>query len=241
MIVLALGFSLTTAQVKEPEHHLSILAFSKTVGFRHDSIPFARKAILDMATEHNWSVTFTEDGSAINRDLAKNYDAVVFISTTGKFLDSNGEKSLVNFIHSGGGYVGIHAAADAEYDWAWYGKLVGAFFLAHPAQQNAVVKIEDSADASTAHLPTSWKRWDEWYDYRTDPRGNVHVLASVDQSSYTGSKMGSDHPIMWKHEFEGGRAWYTGMGHTKESFSDPLYLTMLEKGIEWAAGSSKRK
>ena len=103
-----------------------------------------------------------------------------------------------------------------------------------------MVKIEDTEDSATKHLPNPWKRHDEWYDFRVDPRPNVHVLASLDQSSYTGSKMGADHPIMWRHEFEGGRSWYTAMGHTIESYSDPLYLKMLAEGIEWACGSSKR-
>ena len=236
-----LSVALTCAlAITAPGPSRSILAFSKTMGYRHDSIPFARKAILDMATERGWSVTFTEDATFIDAGRLKGFDAVVFISTTGKFLDSKQEKALVGFIHGGGGFVGIHAAADAEYDWPWYGKLVGAFFLAHPAQQDAVVKIEDTTDPSTQHLPNPWSRKDEWYDYKTDPRADVHVLASLDQSSYTGSKMAADHPIMWRHEFEGGRSWYTGMGHTIESYSDPLYLKMLAEGIEWACGSSKR-
>lgn len=223
-----------------PQSHRSILAFSKTAGYRHDSIPNARKAILDMATERGWSVTFTEDAGFIEPNHLKAYDAVVFISTTGKFLDKSNERALMGFIHNGGGFVGIHAAADAEYDWPWYGKLVGAFFLHHPAQAEALVKIEDTADPSMRDLPNPWRRKDEWYDYRTDPRADVHVLASLDQSSYEGSTMGADHPITWRHEFEGGRAWYTGMGHTKESYDDPLFLKMVAEGIEWACGSSKR-
>lgn len=218
----------------------AIFVFTKSAGFRHDSIPAARTAILDMGIERGWTVTFSEDASQIAPKTLKAFDAVVFVSTTGKVLDSKQESALVGFIHSGGGFVGVHAAADAEYDWAWYGKLVGAYFLAHPAQQEAVVKIEDSNHPSTRHLPNPWTRKDEWYDYKASPRAQVHVLASLDQASYSGSKMGADHPIMWCHEFEGGRSWYTGMGHTKESYDDPLFLKMLAEGIEWACGSSKR-
>ena len=219
----------------------SILVFSKTAGFRHDSIPVGRTAITDIAISRGWTVTFSEDADVINPNRLKAFDAVVFLSTTGKILDTKQEKALIGFIHNGGGFVGVHAAADCEYDWTWYGKLVGAFFLQHPAQQDAVVKIEDTTHPTTSFLPNPWKRHDEWYDYRVNPRPNVHVLASLDQQSYTGSKMGDDHPIMWCHEFEGGRSWYTGMGHTQESYRDPSFLKMLSEGIEWACGNSKRR
>ncbi len=219
----------------------SILVFSKTTGFRHDSIPIGRETILAISEERGWTATFTEDTAIFTPSGLKAFDAVVFLSTTGKGLfDAKQQKALIGFIHNGGGFVGIHAAADCEYDWPWYGKLVGAFFLQHPAQQDAVVRIEDTSNPSTSFLPNRWKRHDEWYDYRTNPRAEVHVLASLDPSSYSGSKMPEDHPIMWCHEFEGGRSWYTGMGHTQESFRDPLFVKMLAEGIEWSCGKSHR-
>jgi cytochrome c len=218
----------------------SILVFSKTAGYRHDSIPVAREAILDIGMQRGWSVTFTEDATMIDSNRLKAFDAVVFLSTTGTILDKNQEKALTSFIHGGGGFAGVHAAADCEYDWAWYGQLVGAWFLQHPAQQEAVVKIEDTANPITQGLPNPWTRKDEWYDYKVNPRAKVHVLASLVPTSYTGSKMPDDHPIMWQHEFEGGRSWYTGMGHTQESYKDPLFLKMLAEGIDWACGASKR-
>ncbi len=219
----------------------SILVFSKTTGFRHDSIPVGREAILQMGIDRGWTVAFTEDADTFEPAKLKAYDAIVFLSTTGKPLDEKQGKALVGFIHNGGGYVGIHAAADSLYEWPWYGQLCGAFFLSHPAIQQATVKIEDTTHPSTSALPNPWIRTDEWYDYKVSPRANVHVLASLDNSTYNGSKMGSDHPIMWCHEFEGGRAWYTGMGHTQESYKDPVYLKMLGEGIEWACGKSKRR
>ncbi len=219
----------------------SILVFTKTTGFRHDSIPIGRETILGIGLERGWTVAFTENADEFTPNKLKAFDSVVFLSTTGKMLDEKQGKALVGFIHSGGGFVGIHAAADAEYDWPWYGELVGAFFLSHPAQQDAVVKIEDATDSSTQFLPNPWQRHDEWYDYKVSPRGKVHVLASLDSTSYTGSKMGEDHPIMWRHEFEGGRSWYTGMGHTQESYKDPLFVKMVAEGIEWACGNSKRR
>jgi type 1 glutamine amidotransferase len=218
----------------------SILVFSKTTGFRHDSIPLGREAILQMGIDRGWTVAFTEDAHEFESKKLKSFDAIVFLSTTGKPLDAEEGKALQGFIHSGGGFVGVHAAADSLYDWPWYGQLVGAFFLQHPAQQDAVVNIEDTAHPSTSFLPNPWKRRDEWYDYKQSPRANVHVLASLDNSSYTGSKMGSDHPITWCHDFEGGRSWYTGMGHTQESWRDPMFLKMIAEGIEWSCEKSKR-
>ncbi len=221
--------------------HRSILVFSGSKGFRHDSIPNGRAAILNLGIERGWTITFSEDANIFQPKKLQSFDAIVFLSTTGKFLDKDQEKALVGFIHHGGGYAGIHAAADAEYEWPWYGQLVGAWFAHHPAQQVAEVKIEDTTSPITQGLPAVWSRKDEWYDYKVDPRDKVHVLASLNQSSYTGSTMGADHPIMWSHEFEGGRSWYTGMGHTQESYQDPLYLKMIAEGIEWACGNSKRK
>jgi type 1 glutamine amidotransferase len=219
----------------------SILVFTKTAGFRHDSIPIGRQTIMDIGFQRGWSVTFTENAAVFDSKQLKQFDAVVFLSTTGSILDDKEKKALVGFIHGGGGFAGVHAASDCEYDWPWYGKLVGAFFLQHPAQQEAVVKIEDTASPITQGLPNPWARKDEWYDFRTNPRTDVHVLASVVPSSYTGSKMPDDHPIMWCHEFEGGRSWYTGMGHTQESYKDPLFVKMLAEGIEWACGASRRR
>jgi len=227
--------------LQPPAPPRSVLVFSKSTGFRHDSIPAGRNAVLNIGIERGWTVAFTEDANVFQPNKLKAYDTIVFISTTGTFLDKNQEKALVGFIHGGGGFAGVHAAADAEYDWPWYGKLVGAWFQHHPAQQEASVKIEDTSSPITQGLPNPWKRKDEWYDYKADPRPNVHVLASLDQSSYKDSSMGADHPIMWCHEFEGGRAWYTGMGHTQESYQDPLFLKMLAEGIEWSCGASKRR
>jgi len=221
--------------------HPSILVFSKTAGFRHDSIPVGRDAILDIGIKRGWAVTFTEDAGVFEPKRLRAFDAVVFLSTTGTILDKKQEKALVRFIHAGGGFAGVHAAADCEYDWPWYGQLVGAWFLQHPPQQEAVVKIEDTTSPVTQGLPNPWTRKDEWYDYKANPRAKVHVLASLVPTSYSGSKMPDDHPIMWTQEFEGGRSWYTGMGHTQESYKDPLFLKMIAEGIEWACGKSKRK
>ena len=160
----------------------------------------------------------------------------MFLSTTGDILDDRQKAAFERYIGSGGGFVGIHSASDTEYQWAWYGRLVGAYFASHPEIQRATVRIEDPSHPSTKGLPASWERTDEWYNFRNNPRGTVHVLATLDEATYSGGKMGADHPIAWCQAIDGGRSWYTAMGHTTETFSEPLYRLHLLGGIESAAG-----
>ena len=213
-----------------------ILVFSRTMGFRHQSIPDGIRAIGDLGTGR-WSVDATEDPAAFTVDNLRRYRAVVFLSTTGNVLDDAQQKAFEEYFRAGNGWVGIHAAADTEYDWPWYGKLVGAWFKGHPRNQQATVNVEDRTHRSTAMLPAEWKRLDEWYSFRSNPRSDVHVLASLDEKTYDPEKVAmGDHPIAWYHDFDGGRAWYTALGHTKESYSETLFLQHVREGIEWAAG-----
>ncbi|MFI5853801.1 ThuA domain-containing protein [Streptomyces parvulus] len=213
-----------------------ILVFSKTAGFRHSSIDDGLAALRGLGTAHNFTVDATEDAGAFTSGNLGQYRAVVFLSTTGDVLDGAQQTAFEQYIQGGGGYVGIHAAADTEYDWAFYDGLAGALFHSHPAVQPATVKVEDRAHDATAHLGTTWQRTDEWYNYRTNPRTTAHVLASLDESSYSGGNMAGDHPISWCKDYRGGRAFYTGGGHTDESFADPAFNRHLLGGIRWAAG-----
>ena len=214
------------------------LIFSRTAGFRHDSIPAGIQAIKDLATANGFTVTATEDATMFNDTELAKYEVVIWLSTTGDVLNADQQAAFERYIRGGGGYAGIHAASDTEYDWPWYGKLVGSYFDSHPAgTPNATVKVEDHAHPSTKDAPTLWPRTDEWYNYRTNPRGTVHVLASLDESSYSGGNMGPEHPITWCQDYDGGRAWYTGMGHTIESYADPTFRKQLLGGIRTAAGA----
>ncbi|MFJ2256744.1 ThuA domain-containing protein [Streptomyces sp. NPDC087844] len=216
-----------------------VLVFSETAGFRHDSIPEGIAAVKALGAEHGFAVDATEDSRAFSaRNLAR-YDAVVFLSTTGDVLTNRQQKAFERYIGHGGGYVGIHAAADTEYDWEFYGGLAGAYFQSHPAIQPARVEVEDRAHPATSHLGESWNRTDEWYNYRSNPRDRAHVLASLDESSYTGGTMSGDHPIAWCQEYKGGRSFYTGSGHTKESYADPAFRQHLLGGIRWAVGDTQ--
>ncbi|TDC07407.1 carbohydrate-binding protein [Streptomyces sp. 8K308] len=232
-----LGAGAAAAHPGHGAETFSALVFSKTAGFRHDSIEAGVAAIEELGAEHGFEVTATEDASVFNDEDLARYEVVVWLSTTGDVLDADQQAAFERYIRAGGGYAGVHAASDTEYDWAWYGGLVGAYFANHPAQQDATVKVEDPAHPATADLPVRWDRYDEWYNYRANPRGDVHVLASLDETTYTGGSMGAEHPISWCQNYDGGRSWYTGMGHTADSYSDPRFLTHLLGGIRSAAGA----
>ncbi|MFE6548001.1 ThuA domain-containing protein [Streptomyces sp. NPDC057746] len=216
-----------------------VLVFSKTAGFRHDSIPDGVAAVRQLGERSGFAVDATEDAGAFTSKNLKRYDAVVFLSTTGDVLDSTQQSAFEGYIRHGGAYVGIHAAADTEYDWEFYGGLAGAYFQSHPAIQQAEVDVEDRAHPATSELARTWERTDEWYNYRSNPRERAHVLASLDESSYTGGTMNGDHPIAWCQNYQGGRAFYTGGGHTKESYTDPAFLRHLRGGITWAIGDAQ--
>lgn len=228
-------------EVLEPRQLLAafdVLVFSKTVGFRHDSIEEGVAAIEALGAANDFTVVHTEDASVFTQPGLAQYEAIVFLSTTGNVLDAAQEVAFQEYIRGGGGYVGVHASADSEYDWAWYGQLLGAYFANHPVIQSASVLVADHSHASTAQLPDRWVRTDEWYNFNINPRGNVHVLVTLDESTYTGGTQGYDHPISWYHYFEGGRSWYTGMGHTVASYSEQPYLQHLLGGIQFAAGQA---
>ena len=215
----------------------SVLVFSRTEGFRHDSIPAGIAAIRQQGTTRGFSVDATEDAAVFADDTLARYKAVVFLSTTGDVLNASQQSAFERFIRRGGGFAGVHAAADTEYDWPFYGGLIGAYFAGHPDIQNASILVEDGGHPSTASLPRTWMRRDEWYNFQRNPRGSVTVLATLDERTYSGGTMAPDHPIMWSHTFEGGRSWYTAGGHTAESFSEALFVEHLGKAIQWVAGA----
>ena len=235
-LVAALGAFVALPSVAAAAPKFKVLVFSKTAGFRHDSIETGVARVKQLGTANNFAVDATEDAGAFTAANLRKYDAVIFLSTTGDVLNNAQQNAFENYIGDGNGYVGIHSAADTEYDWAFYGNLVGAYFKQHPAIQQATIKVADKNHPATKHLPDRWTRTDEWYDYRTNPRGDVHVLATLDQKSYTGSTMDSDHPITWCQEYGGGRSFYTGLGHTKESYGEPAFQKLLLGAIQWSAG-----
>ncbi len=234
VLVIAAAYFWFTRDTRE----IKVLIFSKTVSFHHESIPAGIEAIRALGKQHDFTVDTTTNSESFNEKTLKNYNVIVFLSTTGDVLNDAQQLEMNRWIQAGGGFVGIHAAADTEYDWPWYGELVGAYFNGHPNDPNvrdAVVKVVDKTHISTKHLPESWPRTDEWYNYK-DIQGDLTVLLNLDEKSYQGGTNGDNHPITWYHDFDGGRSWYTGLGHTDETYKDTNFLEMLWGGIQYAAG-----
>ena len=234
-ILVVLVF-LSACQEKNPR----ILVFTKTKGYYHESIPKGIEAIQKLGKENGFEVDTTKDASIFTDDQLKKYRAVVFLSTTGNVLNANQQVAFERYIQAGGGYVGVHAAADTEYQWPWYNRLVGAYFASHPGNPNvrtATIQMVDSTHQAMKGIPQRWERTDEWYNYRNIFTG-IKVLANLDEETYEGGENGENHPIAWYHEVDGGRAFYTGGGHTSESYSEPLFVQHLLGGITYAMGSS---
>lgn len=220
-----------------PAGAVRILLFSETRGFRHDSIPAALLAFEELTNELGYETDLAADSEGVfTQENLSNYDAVAWVLTSGDVLDADEQSAFENFVRAGGGYVGIHAASDTEYDWPWYGDLVGAYFERHPQIQSATMNVENGSHISTEHLGATWSRTDEWYDFRTNPRARVNVLLTLEETTYSGGEMGDDHPIAWFHEFDGGRAWYTGGGHTVTSYSEPDFRAHLIGGVRYVVG-----
>lgn len=217
-----------------------VLVFSKTMGFHHASIPKGIEAIINLGKENGFNVDTTTNSDKFNEDSLKKYAAVIFLNTTGDVLDERQQAAFERFIQAGGGFVGVHAATDTEYDWAWYGKLVGAYFNGHPVPQQAKFIIKDRNFPATYFFrDTVWTRTDELYNFK-NINPDIHVLITIDESSYKGGTNGAFHPMSWYHNYDGGRAFYTEMGHTDESYSEPLYLMHLLGGIQYAIGNNKK-
>ena len=224
------------ASTAPAQPRFSVLVFSKTTGYRHDSIDEGVAAITALGAAHQFQVDATEDAAVFADAQLASYQVVIFLNTTGDVLNDQQQAAFERFIRGGGGFVGVHSATDTEYDWPWYHELVGAYFENHPAIQLAAIDVVDRQHLSTRGLPPRWERTDEWYNFRGAPGPGVAVLAALDETSYSGGTMGASHPISWYHMYDGGRAWYTAMGHTAASYTEPLFLDHLLGGIRWAAG-----
>ncbi len=242
-VLLQVTFVLFSANSLLAQTKLNVLVFSKTAAFRHQSIEAGKKALDKMSKEKGLGVSFTEDASLFAEPTLKKYNAVVFLNTTGDVLNAHEQSAFERYIQAGGGYVGIHAATDTEYDWPWYNKLAGAWFLDHPMTPSNVQKgkfyvVKDNE--LTAGMPKEFERADEFYSFR-DISPKITVVLKIDEKSYTGGKNGADHPMSWYQEFDGGHSFYTAMGHTDETFAEPLFLNHLWAGIQYAAGGKTPK
>jgi cytochrome c len=242
-LILFLLVSIAFSCSKKSQEGTRILVFSKTAGFRHESIPAGIDALRKIAAMDNITVDTTENAANFNEENLRRYKAVVFLNTTGDVLNQEQQNDFERFIQAGGGYLGVHSATDTEYDWPWYGKLAGAYFTSHPNNPN-VRKAEfmtvDHNHLSTDSLPDRFERTDEFYNFR-DFNNDIKVLVKIDEKSYEGGTNGDNHPMSWYHEFDGGRAFYTAMGHTNESYQEPLVIRHIRGGLKYVLGGDDPK
>ena len=212
-----------------------VVVFTRTTGFRHSSIPDGIAALRELGARAGHSVQATEDPRVFDDAALARVKAVVFLNTSGTVVDDSQRSALERWVRAGGGFLGVHAAADTEYDWAFYRELIGARFASHPAIQQATVRIVDHDHPATGALPDPWTRTDEWYDFDAHPTG-VRVLAELDESSYAGGRMGTHHPIIWSHAVGAGRSIYIAPGHTEASYAEPAFRSVLLGALRYAAG-----
>lgn len=224
------------------QQKMKVLVFSKTAGFRHESIEAGQAALQKMATDKDFELTLTEDATLFTTAELKNYRVVIFLNTTGDVLNASQQDAFERYIQAGGGYVGIHAATDTEYDWPWYGQLAGAYFLDHPIEpsnvQTGKMTVAQKDHWATQGMPDEFEKTDEFYSFR-NISPNINVVLTIDESTYIGGKNGDYHPMSWYQEFDGGRSFYTAMGHTDETFSEALFLDHLWAGIHYAGGGDQ--
>jgi type 1 glutamine amidotransferase len=243
-ILLISFFGLMAAGVAHAEQ-FSVLLFTKTAGWHHDSTHAGVTAIKALGDLHDFKVFWTENADLVFKDTElKKYKAVIFLSTTGDILNNEQQAVFERYMRAGGGFVGIHAAADTEYDWPFYTKMVGHMFHIHPAVQTATIKVENPNFPGMDRFAKRFLFTEEWYEYDASRSSNLKYLLSVDEKTYApyakwgpkeGKGMGAMHPIAWYQEYEGGRAFYTGLGHLQATFSDAHFMHHVYGGIYWAA------
>ena len=210
-----------------------VLIFSLTTSFRHKSIKEGIVAIKKLAAENNFEVDTSEKVADFTKENLSKYKTLIFLNPTGSNVFSDEQKqALKSYINNGGGLLGIHAATDFCFEWEWYGKMIGAFFTNHPKVQQAKLISLRPKDKLMKGIPESWLHTDEWYNFKSFNK-DVTVLVKVDETSYQGGTMNNEHPIVWYHKFEGGRVFYTGLGHTPEAYSNSLFLQQLLNGLKW--------
>jgi type 1 glutamine amidotransferase len=243
LLLPILGLLATTAARAE---QFSVALFTKTAGWHHESINEGVIAIRQLAALHDFKVFWTEDPTRVFKDEElKKYKAVTFLSTTGDALNDEQQAAFERYIKAGGGFVGIHAAADTEYGWPWYTKMVGHMFKIHPAVQTATIQVEDYNFPGMDRFAKRFLATEEWYQYDASRSKDLHYLLTVDEKTYKtaanwgprgeGKGMGDFHPIAWYQQYDGGRAFYTGLGHLPATWSDNQFLHHVYGGIYWAA------
>lgn len=238
MVALFVGFPALVGQ------QFNALLITETSGWHHGSIVAAVPAMEGLAKRHDFNLDIQQEGEALTTESLQPYDVIVMVNTTGDIFNEEEQAAFEQFIQSGKGFVGVHATADTEYDWPWFTQLVGRMFVIHPAVQTAMLDVVQPGFLGLERWPARLMWTDEWYQYTEEKVDGLQYLITVDEETFkpeadwgrvSGEGMGDFHPISWYHEFDGGRSFYTGLGHLPGVFSEKLFLEHVYGGIYWAA------
>jgi uncharacterized protein len=237
--VLAFLIAAPSAAAQPATSPGSILIYSGTTGYRHESIPAGIKALTAMAARRGLGVVASEDPAVFSASSLKRFKAIVLLSCTtdprkpeSEWLVGERRNALQQFVRSGGGILAIHAAADSHYHWPWYSRMIGAHFQRHPAgTPKGRVTVVAPGEPAVEGLPRSIERTDEWY-YFEDYDPVSKVLVTLDPASI-GESDTNPNPLAWTRQINDGRVFYTAMGHTTESYSEPFFLQHVGRGLDW--------
>ncbi|WP_445737163.1 ThuA domain-containing protein [Mariniflexile sp.] len=228
-------YALLVSNIIWSQENLKVLVLTKTNGFRHKSIPKGIEKMKDWSKVEHWNIEFSEDSTRINDMVLDKTDVLVFLNTKGNILGTPEKEALVRYINKGGGFVGVHLASGTETDWPWFHQMIGAEFKDHPEVQSASMFVDHTFQhPAVNHLGETFEIVDEWYNFKEPILPHVNVVLTLDENSYTGEKMGGAHPIAWYHYYEGGRVFYTGLGHTDEIYENEDYRKHIVGAINWA-------
>jgi type 1 glutamine amidotransferase len=228
LFVAACGKKSDTPQMAPALNRL--LVFTETSGYRHESIEAGVAMFNKQAAAWNVVVTHSVNSSDFTTENLRNYDVIVFLSNTGTVFEEPERLALQQYVRNGGRIMGIHFCIDAEPYWGWYGQLFGARFVDHPVIQPATCKV--LAHPATSGLPAQWVRSDEWYNFKSLAADN-NPLITVDETTYTGGTHGAYHPVSWYRYFDGGKVFYTAMGHDPSYYSEELFIAHIKAGLTW--------
>lgn len=238
---------LAACSPSQTNQRMNIAVITKTEGFRHKNIPVATEALQELAAQNNWQLHHTEDASYFTENNLDTLDLIIFLQTTGNIFADEQKQAIEQFVEKGGGLLTIHAGTVTENNWDWYIENLGAVFIGHPPVQEAKLIIEDRNHPATSFFPDSvWVIEDEWYSFDRNPRSQVNVLISIDESSYdvdnnkpggVSYRMG-DHPMVWYKYVGQGRIFQTALGHPDKLYDNPLFMKHIKGAVVWTAGEN---
>ena len=248
LVLIVIHVFLFTTSVAQEKKQFNALLVTKTAGWHHESINEGVTAIKELATRNFFNVQWHQEGATVTDKYLENFQVIIFLNTTGDIFKADEQKAIEKFIKAGKGFVGIHSASDTEYGWEWYTKLVGRMFKIHPAIQTAKLRLTENKFSGLDQF-TDGQFWtDEWYEFSPETTTDLKYILAVDETSYNakvqwgekkGEGMGSFHPVAWYHDYDGGRSFYTALGHMPAVYSEPAFLNHIYAGIYWAATGKK--